>query len=568
MPHMAFSSVTIKASPWKVGALVDLKREGKLMLPDLQRGFVWSAERVRSLLDSLYRRYPVGALLLWKPTWRTEQAPFVTRAWDLAVPGAGGAGQPEAPPKVAPGAVFVLDGQQRLTSLFRVIFGSRLRGGTAPDPDLLVALSPEPEWVDAPFHLRTRQLEGQLRAGLLVPAEVLFGGESRAIQNALRDWVDPTSPLFFQALDRANAVRNAILSAEIVAYEIDADAEDDNVIEIFARLNQQGVRLRAGDLAAARLTGVMKGFRERAREALSTPGLSGFAMQEGSDEGRGAYIDTDLIVRTALFLQRGVLRYGEAERRDWQGIEQHWAKAVEGLGRTVAMYKKAGVPDGSWLPYRYLLLVPAVSFAMGEKIPATTWVGWAVAASLWSHYGSSAETRAQADAAAAEAGQTFELFEAVKRSARRLDSLIPDVDDITGNVPNAAGVLLGLLVWLARTKAVSFPSGRPLLGGGEPVEVHGLFPRRALDDLGWSDRSTAHDRLGNLTLLFRSDVELLSSKLPRDVLPKVSPEALEQHGIPKEPHRWEVPRYAEFCTAREKALAAYLIDLMKSYSVP
>src|SRR5688500_1148251 len=100
MTVMPFSGVTIKASPWKVGGLVDLKRDGKLMLPDLQRGFVWSAERVRALLDSLYRRYPVGALLLWKPTWRGEQAPFVTRAWDLALPDVNGVGKPEAPPNV------------------------------------------------------------------------------------------------------------------------------------------------------------------------------------------------------------------------------------------------------------------------------------------------------------------------------------------------------------------------------------------------------------------------------------------------------------------------------------
>ena len=84
---MAFSGVTIKASPWKVGALVDLKRDGKLMLPDLQRGFVWSPDRVRALHDSLYRSYPVGALLLWEPTWEGE-APFSTRPWDLCPPDA------------------------------------------------------------------------------------------------------------------------------------------------------------------------------------------------------------------------------------------------------------------------------------------------------------------------------------------------------------------------------------------------------------------------------------------------------------------------------------------------
>ena len=45
--------------------------------------------------------------------------------------------------------------------------------------------------------------------------------------------------MFFKAFDRANAIGNSILQAEIIAYEIDADADDDNVIEIFARLNQQ-----------------------------------------------------------------------------------------------------------------------------------------------------------------------------------------------------------------------------------------------------------------------------------------------------------------------------------------
>src|SRR5262249_31439117 len=183
-----------------------------------------------------------------------------------------GDGAMERPGPVERGSCFVLDGQQRLTSLFRVIFRSRQRGSTVPDPDLLVSLSPEPVWADNPFHLRTRQLQAQLREGLLVPAEVLFEG-TQAVQTALREYITVEHPVFFSALDRANAIRNAVLGAEIVSYEIDAEADDDNVIEIFARLNQQGVRLRPGDLAAARLTGIMKGFRERATAALRSEDL-------------------------------------------------------------------------------------------------------------------------------------------------------------------------------------------------------------------------------------------------------------------------------------------------------
>src|SRR6266436_836423 len=78
-------SLNLRAAPWRVGSLAALKRDRRLHLPDLQRGFVWSADRVLALLDSLYRSYPVGALLLWEPTWEVE-APFSTRAWDICPP--------------------------------------------------------------------------------------------------------------------------------------------------------------------------------------------------------------------------------------------------------------------------------------------------------------------------------------------------------------------------------------------------------------------------------------------------------------------------------------------------
>jgi uncharacterized protein with ParB-like and HNH nuclease domain len=283
-----FDKLTLKAIPWKVADLAALKRDQKLHLPDLQRGFfVWSSERVRALHDSLYRRFPVGALLLWKPTWEGPDAPFATRAWDIFLPDAvTSRGAPESFVPVQPGSLFILDGQQRLTSLFRVVFRSRTRGRTTPDPDLLVALSPEPEWIENPFHLRSRSLLRRMKDGLLVAAEVLFegirgGNESQAIQKAIGELVPIDNEMFFKALDRANAIRNAILQAEIIAYEIDADEDDENVIEIFVRLNQQGVRLRPGDLAVARLTGEMSNFRARARDILAMEDLKGFAVPEG-----------------------------------------------------------------------------------------------------------------------------------------------------------------------------------------------------------------------------------------------------------------------------------------------
>jgi hypothetical protein len=158
VPSMAGSengsspTIAIKSTPWKVRSLAQLKAEKRLHLPDLQRGFVWSPERVRTLFDSLYRRYPIGALLLWKPTWPGPEAPFEIRPWDLAPPSPpDGRGVREMTPVIEPGSIFVLDGQQRLTSLFSVLFSSRERGKTVKEPNLMVSLSADPEWRDNLF---------------------------------------------------------------------------------------------------------------------------------------------------------------------------------------------------------------------------------------------------------------------------------------------------------------------------------------------------------------------------------------------------------------------------------
>jgi hypothetical protein len=570
-------TLNLKAAPWKIANLAALKRDGRLHLPDLQRGFVWSSERVRALYDSLYRSYPVGALLLWEPKWEGE-APFSTRAWDICPPDeVTFRGTPEAPRPVSQGSLFVLDGQQRLTSIFRLVFRSRIRNKTTPDPDLLVALSPRDEWVENPFHLRSKTLHRRTREGLLVPAEVLFegirgGNESLAVQRALGEWLTPGDELFFEALDRANAIRTSILQAEVIAYEIDADAGDDNVIEIFARLNQQGVRLRPGDLAAARLTGQMANFRTRAREVLVMKELRGFSAPEGAEEGSrtGAFVDTDLLIRAALFLGGGGVRYRDAEKRKaqshYQDIEASWDAAVAGFKSAVALFRNAGLPSGDWLPYRYLLFPPAIAAARGHALDER-WTGWALAASLWRHYAGEVDTKLAKDAGLAERGDIDGLIEHVKLRAKRPDSAIPEDDDLLHNIVGENAILFALLAYFSRVNARSFPSGKLLSGAHEPLEVHQIFPRASLDRYPDRDNEYVPDRLGNLTLLVRSDREHIGETAPDVYLRIIDPADRSAHLMPDDSTLWSITRYNEFCEQRERAMASMLRDLLYSYKV-
>ena len=201
-------------------------------LPDLQRGFVWDDGRVRMLFDSLYRLYPVGSLLLWKPVWETEEAPINVRPWDLFPPNATtGNGEPEAYVPPQPGAVFVLDGQQRLTSLFRVIFASRRPSYSTREPNLYVSLSRDAEWADEPFvYVKSRHVKKEdERRALLVPAEVLFAacvlvqetarrvlrsarrsasGSSRMSTSSMLRWIAPTRSGTRSSTQRSSLMRS------------------------------------------------------------------------------------------------------------------------------------------------------------------------------------------------------------------------------------------------------------------------------------------------------------------------------------------------------------------------
>jgi len=58
----------------KVRELVDKVQRGELTLPEMQRRYVWPATRVRDLLDSLYRGYPSGTILVWETDEEIENA--------------------------------------------------------------------------------------------------------------------------------------------------------------------------------------------------------------------------------------------------------------------------------------------------------------------------------------------------------------------------------------------------------------------------------------------------------------------------------------------------------------
>lgn len=89
----------------KISTILDLIDSGYIALPEFQRGYVWNRDQVKGLFDSLYRRHPVGGLLVW-----VTESQIATHRGNS---------------QLAPGMVkLLLDGQQRITSLYGALRGT------------------------------------------------------------------------------------------------------------------------------------------------------------------------------------------------------------------------------------------------------------------------------------------------------------------------------------------------------------------------------------------------------------------------------------------------------------
>ena len=91
----------------------DVKR-GLIKIPQFQRDFIWSKEKAASLMDSIIKGYPIGTMILWK-----------TKETLRSVRDLGGVNLPETP--AGDYIQYVLDGQQRLTSIFASLSGVKVR---------------------------------------------------------------------------------------------------------------------------------------------------------------------------------------------------------------------------------------------------------------------------------------------------------------------------------------------------------------------------------------------------------------------------------------------------------
>ncbi|MFE1664104.1 DUF262 domain-containing protein [Microbacterium sp. P02] len=218
-------SAIFKTVSWQVQQLISYVENGTISLPDLQRPFVWPKSKVRDLLDSMYRGYPVGELMFWDVSGDGD-----TRT----ISGASGV---EA-------AHQIVDGQQRLTSLFASIKGRKVRNSDYQDKDITISFNPFTQ----KFEVWT---PAQAKSPLwLENVATYFASPTRERRNFIKRYESALGALSDDENDQLEEVftqLHDILKYQFEVVHIQKDVDKRTVADIFVRINSEGVSLKAYD---------------------------------------------------------------------------------------------------------------------------------------------------------------------------------------------------------------------------------------------------------------------------------------------------------------------------------
>ncbi len=196
---------------------------GEIAIPEIQRPFVWNGSKVRDLLDSLFRGYPVGYLIAWRnPNVKLKD------------------GTP------SDGKRILIDGQQRVTALMAALVGKEVVNKDYQRQRIRIAFHPKEERFEVtnPAIEKDKAWISDIAPLFVADAELL---------NIVQDYCTANAGSNMNDILQSILRLKGITSNQIGMIELNSDLEIETVTEIFIRVNSQGVPLSQADFAMSKI---------------------------------------------------------------------------------------------------------------------------------------------------------------------------------------------------------------------------------------------------------------------------------------------------------------------------
>ena len=341
-----------------ISTLVDMYKRGELRLPEIQRHYVWQATRVRDLLDSLYRGYPSGSILMWETD---EQVP--TKDFAIAQDSNAFAGRK-----------LLLDGQQRLTSLTAVLNGEpvsvrrrkrpieilfNLEHPDGPPTDIIEVESDETSPVTPDDEVsddtedsdeeESGMQEKLNRRTFVVSSKNLLAqpqwvsvsevfrttNDTDLIKKAgIESWDDPRYQKYSDRLKKLRSIKQY----QYVVHVLERNMSYEEVTEIFVRVNSLGAKLRSSDLALAQMTSRWPNL------------LKELEVFQDECEQNCFNIELGQLVRSIVVFATKQCLFRSVSSTPIESLREGWKQAQEGLRFAINFLRtNAGIEDESLL---------------------------------------------------------------------------------------------------------------------------------------------------------------------------------------------------------------------------
>lgn len=211
---------TVQQQP--VETLLTWVKSGQVAIPEMQRPFVWDSTKVRDLLDSLYKGFPVGYLITWQSA-------------DVGLKDGSKSSYRQ----------ILIDGQQRITAMTAALLGQPVVDKSYKLKRIKIAFNPLTEEFATQTPVIERDVEWISDVALFLNATSTFGATKKYLE--ANDVLDQTR--IEDSLNRLSAVRNA----QVGIITLDEDLDIETVTEIFIRINSKGVALSSADFAMSKI---------------------------------------------------------------------------------------------------------------------------------------------------------------------------------------------------------------------------------------------------------------------------------------------------------------------------
>jgi hypothetical protein len=425
---------------------------GSIALPEFQRGYVWNREQVRGLVTSLYRRYPVGSLMVW-----------VTPKDSATIRG--------DTPGYEGNVELLLDGQQRVTSLYGLIRGRPpefFDGDAGTFTGLHFDIENEVFEFYAPAKMKNN-------SSWVDVSRLMKDGVGPAIQAVMSnpDFA-PRAPEYINRLTQVDGIKSIEFHVEKVT---GPDKTIDVVVDIFNRVNSGGTKLSKGDLALAKICAQWPQARDRMKEALQRWSSHGYFFQ------------LDWLLRNITTITTGEAKFASLASVDTATFADGLVRAEKYANTALNLVgSRLGLDHDRVLGGRYAF--PVITRYLSERggkfesaLEQDKLLYWYVQSFLWGRFAASVETVLNQDLAL------------IDGSISSLDRLIDQIrlsrGDLRVRPEDFGGWSLGArfypLLYLLTRFLGAKDWGQPfpvlnaqLLGKNASLEVHHIFPKALL----------------------------------------------------------------------------------------